>query len=83
MTTIFEDTTMTKHEYGVHSSISAARHPDGSVGIKVDHWTDDTDKTAIPYVLSAEDAERLGRTLLCMDNSTFDGLMYRAQEMLQ
>lgn len=78
---IFQHETPRKDEYGVSKSTTATRFKDGSVRIVIRTWSERSDVSFKYHTLPADEAERLGRALCCIDDDTFDELAGRAKEM--
>ena len=77
--TIFERKHYAETEYGTSTDINVVRHTDGSMHVVVGSWAENTDRSAKSYVLSAEDAEILGRVLVCTEDN-FKGIVERSME---
>ena len=67
-----------KTEFEITRSIEAYRKTNGDVELRIAAEREGNDPVSLPYTLSAVDAEKLGRVLLCIDDTNFDGLVERA-----
>ena len=74
----FKHRTPAKTEFEITRSIIAHRAPNGDVELRITAKSEGHDPVSLAYMLSAGDAEKLGRVLLCIDDTNFDGLVERA-----
>ena len=79
MNPIFKLKTLANTEFEITRSIEAYRKPNGDVELRIAAEREWDDPVSLPYTLSADDAAKLGRVLLCIDDTTFDGLIERSQ----
>lgn len=77
---IFHQVTPRESEWDVSHDLGARRWANGSVMITIGSWSERSDKTGIDYLLTADEADRLGRALCCVEGDTFDGLADRAKK---
>ena len=78
MNPIFERKTYAKTEFEITRSIEAYRKTNGDVELRIAAETEGHDPVSLAYILSADDAEKIGRVLLCIEDATFDELVERA-----
>ena len=78
MNPIFKCKTYAKTEFEITRSIGAYRKPNGDVELRIAAEREGHDPVSLPYILSADDAEKLGRVLLCIEQG-FGGLVARSQ----
>jgi len=69
-----------KDEWSIARGIEARRNTDGGVEVKIVRETERDDMIYMQKTITAEEAERLGRALLCMEDSEFDAVIRRAME---
>ena len=75
---IFNSYTRRITEWDTARGIKAYRNPDGTVGIQISSETEWEDAEYKSKTITAEEAERLGRALLCMEDNGFDAVIGRA-----
>jgi len=78
--TIFEHKKYRTTEFDIGRSIVVDRQPDGGVLIRISAESEGQDTVSLPIELSREDADRLGRVLLCSEDETFDEIVSRASK---
>ena len=77
---IFEHKKYRTTEFDIGRSIVVDRQPDGGVLIRISAESEGQDAVSLPMTLSREDADRLGRMLLCSEDKTFDEIISRAEK---
>lgn len=75
---VYTHTDRRKTEWEMTRRIDVHRLPDGSVQLRIIAESEREDAVSLPKLLSAKEAEKLGRVLLCMDDTPLDGLIERA-----
>ena len=75
---VFERKTYAETEFEITRSIEAYRKINGDVELRIAAEREGNDPVSLTYTLSAVDAEKLGRVLLCIDDTNFDELVTRA-----
>ena len=75
---VFERISMTNGSKIIRG-IKMYRKPDGSVELRITVERRRHDLMSLPYILSANEAAKLGRALLCIDDTNFEGLIERSQ----
>lgn len=77
-TVIFSSYTRRITEWDIARGIKVYRNPDGTVNIQISSETEWEDAEYKLKNITAEEAEHLGRALLCMEDSGFDAVIGRA-----
>ena len=75
----FERKVYAEDEFEITRSIEAYRKPNGDVELRIAAETEGHDPVSLAYILSADDAAKLGSVLMCIDDTTFDELIERSQ----